>query len=406
MRNFCLFFIVLLIGCSKTTQDDTNHVIKEQVPYVLSFNQTTTLNTLEPADGILLGAYFEESPNFMIKEFEQKLVKNPNHYVYEYTLGTTFDTNKILECIATNRTLYLKIFPNNYSAFSLTDIASVSNIINAFNIDCYIELFPNPTTQNFSPDIYIDYFVRSSNILKQSKRDISIIFTPSKDNLLDSEKFCPPLKSFDFIGFEYIGYVQNKNTEIYEDFFIKFDYIYKTFQNKKPIFITTFALSNYSNRFNTYYINENINYINEIFNKLSNNYPMVKAVNFYNINSKDSPFFYNIYNNDDYTFTENLELLSNFNKLISNEYFYSSLIPIDSKLSLQKYNYDALLYENEYYISKNIETNSFLTKLSISDYYIYEFDNKAYFKLSDIKEELNEYQTEIDTIHNIIKLYN
>ncbi len=406
MRKFCLFFIsILLVGCAKTKVEAPTS-LETQTPYVLSFEQTTKLNTLEPTDGILFGIYFNENYEYMVKDFEPKIVKNPNHYVYEYVLGTTFDTNKIIECIATNRTFYLKIIPNKYSTFNLADISSVANIINAFNIDCYVELFPNPSTKDYSPEIYKDYFEQSSEILKQNENNISIIYTPSKENLTEAEVFCPNFDSFDFVGYEYIGYIQNKNENIYEDFFAKFDYVYKTFQSQKPIFITTFAISNYSNRFNTYYIEESTNYINEVFDKISKDYPRVKGVNFYDINSKDTPFIQNEYNNDDYMLTSNLEILSNFNNLISNEYFLSELITTTTSQDILKYNYDALMVNDEYFVSTDIISNPFLKIANSNNYIAYDFNGKQYYKLIDLQKDIKNYFVKIDTNNNIIKLHN
>ncbi len=415
MKKIFAFFIALIMfiipSCVDSNAIETNYSASKELedkinPYILQFEQNVSLNTLENEDGILLGAKIDTSEDYGINEFEEKLVKSPNHYVYEYILGTTFDTDIILECIAKNKILFLKIIPNKYTVFSLNEISSVTNIINMFNVDCYIELLPNPTLAEYTPENYKGYFEQSSKILKSGDNKVAIIFTPSVEEISETSNYCPNLDSFDFVGYNYIGYIKNKNQYLYEDFFSKLNYVYKAYSDTKPIFITTFALSYYSGKYDTYYTNENIMQINIIFDTIEKNYERVKAVNFYDVDIKQSPFKYAKYNDDNYRITENEKILANFNNLISKKLFKNKIENDGQVDDTIQFIYDAVMVNNEYYVSEKILTNKFLMYLSDSEKYTkYEFNNEMYLKLNDIFHNNDKYFIEIDNLNNNIKIY-
>ncbi len=415
MKRIFAFFIALIIfiisSCLNTNTIETNYLNSKEegdsyIPYILKFEQNVKLSTLENEDGILLGAKINTDEDYGIKEFEEKLVKSPNHYVYEYVLGTSFDTNIILDCIAKNKILFLRIIPNKYTVFSLNDISSVANIIDMFNIDCYIELLPNPTLEVYSPENYIGYFEQSSKILKKNDTKVAIIYTPSVEEISETSNFCPSLDSFDFIGYNYIGYIKNSDQYLYEDFFTKFNYVYKAYSDVKPIFITTFALSYYSEKYNTYYTNESITQINTIFETIEKDYERVKAINFYDINSKTVSFKNAKYNEDNYRLTENEKILANFNTLISKNLFKNQIEKNSNVDDKMQFMYDAVMLDDEYYVSENILTNKFLQNLVENKKFIrYNFENASYLKLNDIFYDQNKYFIEIDNLNNYIRIY-
>lgn len=242
---------------------------------------------------------------------------NTNLYVYNYILGSDFDESFILECIAKNKTPYICISFSKYNEYDLGAIQQLSRQLSKYYVDCYIELCPSPTYEEYNKEEYIKFFEKSSDIFKTDIKNAYIVFTPSTKNLYTSTDFTPNPDYFDFVGFEYIGYITPDNEgSIYNDFFAKFNYVYKAYENIKPIFITKFAVSHYTEKNHSYYITENIEYMNEVFEILLNDYPKLSGINFYNVDARLNKFDDVTFNEDNYKFTEDNDIFLNLKKYI------------------------------------------------------------------------------------------
>lgn len=409
-KIFLLIFTISFLICSCSNNNEeikTKLTIEEPkiYPYTLTFENSKSLSPLESEDGILLGAYFPYDINYGIKDYEKNFPKNMNHYVYEYVLGTEFDTTFILDCIANNKTPFIKTIPKDYNKYNLEQIETLSNILTIFNVDCYIELLPCPSENYYDPEKYKQYFEKSSDILKNNNKNISIVFTPNPDELFSSNDFYPNSESYDFLGFRYIGNILNEEDFLYEGFFDKFNYVYKNKQTDKPIFITTFALSHFSTSNNTYYIDENINYANNIIDTLKKEYKRVKGINFYDIDSRITDFDGEVSNIDNYKITENEKIKNNFYNIIKDDIFLEKYEELNDN-EKKSYSYDAILTENNYYVSTEIAYNRHFEQMKHNELYSsYIFDNKSYYKLNDLFDNEQKYNIKIDNIEKKIIIY-
>lgn len=415
MKKIILFILAvsfLFYGCSSgnynsqvlNESDNENEQKQDMEEYTFLFEQTDQLNALEPEENILLGAYFPYNIEYGIEKYEQDLPKGMNHYVYEYILGTEFDTTFILDCISKNKIPFIKVIPNNYNKYDTNQIRSLSKILSTFNIGCYIELFPMPSDKQYDHTKYKEYFEESSSILKETNNDNSIIFSPNPNELFDSINFYPSSETYDFLGFNYIGSILNKNEYeyIYEDFFQKFDYVYSSKNITKPIFITTFALSYFSKIDSTYYLDENINYINEIIIKIKDNYKRVKGINFYDVDSRYQNFNGEVLHQDDYRLTENEKIRNNFYELIKDDLFLSEY-EASEKLQKNSYMYDAILMDNNYYISSQVLNNKHIEQVQYNETIkTYNFYGNQYYELESLFKDNTNYNIEIDDINKKI----
>lgn len=410
---FLPLFCLVLVGCNININDITkNNIIKSvatkmsidfensevdetndteisientQIPYTLTFDVTYDLSELENENNIIYGINTRFDDEMRIKDFEEKSSVDANHYVYEYILGTEFDEKFILDCISSGKSAFIRVIPSKYNMYNTQLIYDLCDTLSFYNIQYYIELFPNPS-DNISPIKYIAYFNDASYILKNNIEDLAIIFTPNYENLLLSNDYYPDIASYDFVGFEYIGYIENKDDEIYNDFFNKLDYVYYQNYFKKPIFITTFALSYYSNKYSTYYVYQNIEFINNIFSKINENYYRVKGINFYSIEDSQDFFKNEKYNNDNYSIIENDKIKANFNKLVSSSDFSNKYIENDGVFSKQ-YIYDAILVDDNYYVNAKILENKYIIKLNYGNSLnSYIFNKKNYINIHNLLE--------------------
>lgn len=405
-----LFF---LIGCfydfNKNNDISNNTSAKidiiEPIYYTMNVTKDIELATLEPKDGLLLGAYFPENEDYKIKDFEKKLSKTPNHYVYEYKLGTEFDTTFLIEAIARNRTPFISISCSEYNKYDIEEVEKVSDIIASFYVDAFIELYPSPDEESYNKEKYIDFFQKSSDIFKNKIENVAIIYTPSTENLYTSSDFLPNASCYDYIGFSYIGYILEDDSIIYNDFFAKFNYVYKKYAKDTPIFITKFMLSHFSNKNNTYYITENIEHTNTIFDSIIKNYDRVKGVNFFDINAIEKPLDNFLYNDDNYSYTDSNEILNNFNVCIKNDAFLSEFTTSIAKDTI-KFVYDAVEVNDEMYVITDCLSSEFFKPENVyNKTYTFPFNDKTYYKLDDLIKNETEVTFEIDRINKTISSY-
>lgn len=410
-KIFLIIFTLCFLICSCSYNNNEEIATKLAIedpqiyPYTFIFENKLELSPLEPEEGILIGTYFPYNLNYGINDYEKHFPKNMNHYVYEYVLGTEFDTTFLLDCIANNKIPFIKAIPKNYDNYNIDQIASLSNIIKTFNINCYIELLPCPSEKYYNPEDYKQYFEKSSELLRNANQNISIIFTPNQDELFIANDFYPSEQSYDFLGFNYIGSILDDEDFLYENFFNKFNYIYKNKHTDKPIFITTFALSHFSKSNSTYYIDESINYFNNIITIIKSDYKRVKGINFYDVNSTITEFLGEYNNIDNYRITENEKIKNNFYEVIKNDIFLEKYEePTDYQI--KSYSYDAVLVENDYYVSTEIADNKHFEQMKhnpISSSYT--FDNKDYYKLDDLFNNEQKHTVKVDTINKKIIVY-
>lgn len=403
-----IFMLTILISCSNELNDKKDTPVSSQedlkyTQYTLMVEKETPLQTLEPKDAVVLGYKFDKEENYGIKEFEKKVDKKANHYVYEYTLGSEFDTGFLIECIARNKIPFISISASEFNKYDLDEVQKISDIISSFYIDCYIELFPKPTSEMYDYDKYKEHFKNSSEIFKNDIENVSIIYTASTDDLYSSNKFYPDEDYLDFVGFYYIGYILENEDTLFNDFFNKFNYVYKTYSGRKPIFITKFAISHFSLKSHGYYISENIEYTNEIFSKLNSDYKRVKGINILDVDATKYPLDNDIYNDDNYKFTENDKILENMNAILNHNIFLSEYENDEQKDSVKHF-YDAYLVDDKFYVVHDIFENDFFADKNFNNQIESTLiDNKKCYSLDEICSLYSVNYT-VDRINKIISI--
>lgn len=405
---FTIFFVIILSSCqidfqkqilsNKLLQNtgiveplttSSVSVLPEDVitSHTLVMNVKYRLTSLESSK-ILYGVYTNIDIDNRIKDFEIEEIEgishnniDANHYVYEYVLGTQFNEEFLLDCIASNKDAYIKVIASDYNKYDIVEIYTLVNELKNYNINYFIELFPNPDNQD-SSNKYVAHFNKSSEIFKKNIKNCAIIFTPNKDELIAQDEYYPNIDAYDFVGYEYVGYINDD--ELYDDFFNKFNYVYYENYLDKPIFITTFAISYYSKIYSTYYVNENISKINEIFDKIENNYYRVKGVNFYNITNSEDFFENDKYIYDNYNIVENEKINENFIKLISSDNFENEY-EFKGDIFSEKFTYNAILVNDTYYVDDRILENVYISKMNYDiDENSYIFNKKTFINTKDL----------------------
>lgn len=412
-----ILIVLILAGCSqKINKPQSNFYNAEQLPVI---NQLTTEKENyalyieksnmekakhEPDDGLYLGFYMDQmDENLSIERFESLVSKKHAFYVHNYTLGTAFPESFILNCISKLKTPNIIINPpNEYDPFNKTLLIKTAKEFGKYKTPMFIHFYPNPT--NYNSDEYVSYFKLAYEVFNQYLNDVTFVFSIKTNELLDYRVFYPGDQYVDWIGLNYYEMLNNEN-KFDNSNFSSLEYFYYIFQNKKPIFISQYAVSNYSDINNTYYTAEASKKITDFYNTVANYYPRIKAINYINTTKEDL----NQKNKtNNFLVTENKTILNNYKQAIKDDYFLSSIKTgkIDSFINA-KSPFDVYKIDRTYYISeKSISFDMNILEVIAPERKVKYIDGEKYFDINILTEK--KYRTlEIDeTQKKIIVLLN
>ncbi len=383
MSIFLCLILLVLTSCTYIDNEIAKEILPEEIvaPVTVSYDKTlgTTYNifyernitpkSFEPTQGILLGAYILASKNidYDITTFETRVDLSHNQYVYNYTLGTKFDNSFILKCIARGKTPYIVVNPDMSDRYNLSYVEKFSKDVGFFTTDVFIELYPSPSTSNFASDDYKLFFENAYNIFNKNIKNFSIVFTPNMEELSDMDKFYTGLKYVDWIGYKYVGSINPNNENIYPDFFSKLDYIYKTYEETHPIIVSMYTLSHYSKVNHKYYDTEFKEEISSVYNKISKEYPRIKAINYFDINGT---LIGKKYANDNYSISEDFTIAKNYSSIVDENLTPATTDSAIKTQLIKTYN-TAYKFEDNIYFSQNTLEKIF----GISDIIIRGYDH-------------------------------
>ncbi len=267
---------------------------KEAVPepYTLYVKENEyTLSMYEPYDGCYLGAYIAEDKGVNaenkseIKKFEE-LVKKPHAiYASEYKMGEPFPLNWVLDCIKNMKTPLVEISPEKpYIEIDYTLIANTAKAFGKFNIPMFIKL--SPSKNESSPEAFKRFYVATRKAFSAFAPNCAFVFSVSSDDVFDIADYYPEDELVDWVG---VDVKREINADgIYEgDIFKQIDYLYYTFQNKKPIMVSSFSASVFSSVDYSYKTELAKNEIASVYEKIRDEYSRIKAVLYYSIEYKD-----------------------------------------------------------------------------------------------------------------------
>lgn len=290
------------------------------------------LSMYEPYDGCYLGAYVlnNSALNYDIAEFERVLNKRHSIYIYNLELGNSFPTDWILECIANMKTPLVIIHPKDDMILNETFLYDTAKSCSQLAVPIFIDFYPEPQKYNIFPDEYRQFYIKARDVFKKYSSNASFVWTANIENVYDSNIYYPGNDYVDWVGLNIYQPIYKNGVKFESDIWSKFDFFYNNYQKLKPIMITQFAVSHYSDVDHTYYIEEAKTKIKDFYTKIRTEYPRVKGINYMDFKS-----------NEDYKITDDSSISKLYKTLTDCEYFKYSV-------DLKNTNYNSELFKTAF----------------------------------------------------------
>jgi len=199
-----------------------------------------------------------------------------------------------------------------------------------------------------NPSLYIQKFKLIHDIMKEEAPNVAMVWAPNNipnnpanppDNI---HAYYPGDEYVDWVGIDFYGvYVSENGTAEREDPRNKLRVVYDTYAQRKPVMICEWAAASY-----TYRITPNqsipeyaIAQMDSLYLNIQKQYPRLKAVNWFSVNSQNS-------NKCDFSLTNNQAVLNNYKKDIAPAYFLSAPYRNVPLVELSGINPDTVLKED------------------------------------------------------------
>ncbi len=353
----------------------------------------------EPEKGCYLGAYIlsNKKVNFDIDEYES--VIEASHSIYKYNLNVSdeFPQNWILSCISKLKTPYIVLNIDDFeNSFDENKINELSKKFDEYYVPIFVQ-FSSPN-KTISSKKYKECFIKVHDIFKENASNVAFVWSVNMEDAYNCNEYYPGDDYVDWVGINVIETIDSE--KLYkDDIFKAIDYFYYTFQMKKPIIISSLAISHLSSSNFIYQTSPAALEIERVYNNINNNHPRIKGVIYLDFNGMDIEDEKKI--KDDFSITGEKRLMETYKKSVSQERFLSELT-ITSKNDLQIETFKSPLkihkVSDNYYISKNSVENE-LNIRGISSYgEALIINGENYFNIN-ILEEKNIGILEIDNIN-------
>lgn len=346
--HMIIFLCFFLMGCTGSEKSNDNIItgteekevsaaqaIIEKTDYKLYRNISRQLGLYEPKEGCYLGAYILSNSdiNFDIETFEKITETSHGIYLRNMKLGAIFPIDWILECTSRMKTPYIILQPPSedfpYQDYLLEETAKEFGY---YFIPMFVQFYPNPH-QYDNPQEYKEFFIKARNIFKEYAPNVAFVWSVNLENCEDSLIYYPGDEAVDWVGIDVYDFIYVNNEKNHQNLFEDIDFIYYSFQGKKPMMISQLGISHYSNKDHGYYIDEAVNKITAFYNTIRKQYPQIKGINYMDFNNIEvAP---NDMGQDNFKITSQEQLTEAYKNALKYDYFIDSL-DIQSTSSIEK----------------------------------------------------------------------
>lgn len=279
----CLISVITLVGCSERVFFENETVVKQQVggkelPIELYVAEEIKSGRYEPETGIYTGAYVQKDDNIQgdLLAYEKLLGQKQTFKVFAYHPNEGINKQDILRCIAQKKTPYIKLILD--TSYDLTPLYQlIFDIRESYHIPIFVELYPL-TEKEYDVKAYKETYQRAYQILHKYLSDVVVVWSTDESRAMDIALYYPGSSYMDWVGIniymprykngERYSYNGNKNIE----------YWYKSFQEEKPMLISSLAVSHFSRVDHIYAIQETKDQLNFFYNDMIENYPRLRGI--------------------------------------------------------------------------------------------------------------------------------
>ena len=409
MKKICIIILsFLLVGCNKEVPQDNVVAVNGQNSYKnielynIYKNDKYILKKYEPEENCYLGVFTEQTDGNFIEEFKDFTKTDPSIYMYSQRLDDSYPLSWVLNCYSNLKTPFITILPpqNENNIFNKRLIKNVAKDFGSLQIPMFVSVYPVNNYFKDKNEEYIKFLQDAKTYFELYAPNVAIVWSIDKDFAYKAKDFYPGDNYVDWVGLDiYENIDENNKLDI---MFKELDFFYKTYSNKKPIFLNV-AISHFGSTSYNYNIDEKIKELNRYFYDIPNKYKRIKMINYINYDT----FKTAVVNKQNYLITDNKKVLEAYTKVLNNEIFLDSVIFADNKREIMKeYKLNVLAYkiDNKFFVDEsyfnisNIQLNEIYLKDSII------VDGKKYYKLDNVLKE-NNMKMNVDGVNKKVLLY-
>lgn len=324
---FLIALIFCLSGCTSSNQPTLSQQIQEvsanstnDIPVyeVYIEKQNNNLARLEPFSGCILGACILSDKTVPdISSFETLTEKNHASYLFFMHMGEDFPLTWVLECMTEKKIPQIALYPpNSYYPYDTSYLESTAEQFGQLNTPILLQFYPNPEQYGTNSENYISFFQTARTVFREKAPNVSFVWSVDSEDIYGCKKSYPKDEYVDWVG---INIYKDKNENDLKELWNAVDYFYYSFQKTKPIMISQLAVSHYSSFDYSYNENGAAQNITEIYNKIKENYPRIKAITYIDRNAMQNAPKQTIRNN--YQITDNKIVLESYKKAVKDSYF-------------------------------------------------------------------------------------
>ena len=392
-KLYIILLSFILVGCNNNVKEEIvavntdNKSYKEISLYNVYKQDSYNLKKYEPEKKIYTGVFIEQKEGDFIKEFEKYTEVKNSVYIYNQKLDESYPLSWVLNCYSNGKTPFITILPpkDTKNLFNKNILKNLAKDFGNLQIPMFVNIYPANKKFLDNNNEYIKFLQDAKNYFELYAPNVAMVWSINKDIVYDINKLYPGDSYVDWVGLNiYEDVRENSKMNI---MFKEFDFLYKKFEKKKPIFINL-ALSHFSNFSYNYVIDDKIKELNRYFNEIPLKYNRLKMINYINYDT----FKVAKVNKQNYLLTDNKKILEAYKKVLNNDIFSDTVIFADNSREIkEEYLLNCLAYkigEDFFVDDKYFKVN----KINIDDIYLknsIDIDNKRYYNLNSILKNSN-----------------
>lgn len=383
--------LILLTGCeTKQVSEDvvapvilTESTSSTEMYNLFLENDAYTLKKYEPKENSYLGIFLEENKDDFITDFEKQAKVTNSIYMYNLKLGEEFPLSWVLNCYSKYKTPFITIYPpdNLTETYDTEILEKMSKEFGALDIPIFVNFYPLTERLSTSPQTYKSFFKSAKTFFEINAPNVCFVWSIDYNFAYNAKMYYPGDEYTDWVGINiYEDILEDDKINI---IFNELDIFYKTFQEIKPIAISNLAISHFSNKSFNYNIKNKLNELERFYSYIPSKYPRIKMINYINTDNLKE---INIKNKQNYSISDNREILKSYRNLIENGKFSISIVLNEkNRNSSEKIKTPFLVYkkDNSFFLEKEtIKSLGYENSIaSLKEYYI---DNKTLYSLDEL----------------------
>ncbi len=297
---------------------------------------TSTKAKYEPNSGVYLGAYTDLSShlNYDMALFNQTTHKKHASFLRYVGYGRPFPYAWAEDVKAVGAVPTIAWEPNNGLDEVQDDayLRSFARACKAVSGPIFIrfasEMNGNWTAYSGNPAMFIEKWRLIYNVMREEAPNVAMVWSVAITPQSTITKFYPGDDYVDWVGMSVYNVVYHNNDirqrADHEDPMELIRYVYATYAERKPIMISEYGVTHYTITDQKEHVSFALQKLERMYTGLQERYPRIKAIFYFDVNAvKEARPGRRI---NDYSITNNTEILELYRRLISNSYFLSDVI--------------------------------------------------------------------------------